>query len=73
MKSSSVLTTGTPLVGYWGRPNPVLIIIRKSRYVMLICGLMGPMKPSSTGFCVMLVTPSIDTERMQRPCQLMPD
>jgi hypothetical protein len=40
---------------------------------MLICGLMGPMKPSSTGFCVMLVTPSIDTERMQRPCQLMPN
>ena len=72
MRSSSVLTTGTPVVGYRGRPNPVLIIIRKSRYVMLICGLIGPMKPSSTSFSVMLVTPSIDTEWMQRPCQLMP-
>ena len=72
MRSSSVLTTGTPVVGYRGRPNPVLIIIRKSRYVMLICGLIGPMKPSSASFCVMLVTPSIDTEWMQRPCQLLP-
>ena len=73
MKSSSILTTGTPVVGYRGRPKPVLIIIRKSRYVMLICGLIGPMKPSSTSFCVMLVTPSIDTERLQRPCQVMPN
>ena len=62
MKSSSVLTIGTPEVGDRGRPNPVLIIIRKSRYVMLICGLMGPMKPSSNSFSVMLVTPSIDTD-----------
>jgi hypothetical protein len=73
MKSSSVFTTGTPVVGYRGRPNPVLIIIRKSRYVMLICGLMGPMKPSSASCCVMLDNPSINTERMQRPCQLMPN
>lgn len=71
MRSSSVLTTGTPVVGYRGRPNPVLIIIKKSRYVMLICGLIGPMKPSSAGFCVMLFTPSKDKRRMQRPCQLI--
>ena len=70
MRSSSVLTTGTPVVGYRGRPNPVLIIIKKSRYVMLICGLIGPMKPSSASFCVMLITPSTDSVLMQRPCQL---
>ena len=60
MKSSSFLTTGTPIIGYRGKPNPVLIIIRKSRYVMLICGLIGPMKPSSAGFCGMLIAPSFD-------------